>query len=58
MSLWGGYALKIVYAKNYGQNCRFSLYMEPALLVRDTDVWPEVSFGGRVDMIHRMVFEE
>ena len=58
MSLWGGYALKIVYAKNYGQNCRFSLYMEPALLVRDTDVWPEVSFGGRVDMIHRMVLEE
>ena len=58
MELWGYYAVKADYTKDLGDNCRFSIYVSPAILVRDTAVWPELSIGGRADFFHRSLISK
>lgn len=58
MELWGYYAVKAEYYRDLGDNCRFSIYVSPAILVRDTAVWPELSIGGRADFFHRSLISE
>lgn len=57
MELWGYYALRADYTYKQSEKCRFSIYMEPAIVVRDTTIWPELSIGINADLIHRAVIE-
>jgi hypothetical protein len=54
MELWGYYGLNCKYEHRV-KNTVLSLFIEPALVVRDIDLWPELSIGGRADFFHRSV---
>ncbi|MDY7029886.1 MAG: hypothetical protein SVR04_16465 [Spirochaetota bacterium] len=58
MELWGYYAVKADYSKDLGDNCRFSIYVSPAILVRDAAVWPELNIGGTASFFHRSLISK
>lgn len=53
MELWGYYAATLEFTKEIAAGCRLSMYTEPAVVVRDTQVWPEMSLGGSLHFVHK-----
>ncbi|MFW6209285.1 MAG: hypothetical protein ACOC7X_11325 [Spirochaetota bacterium] len=56
MELWGYYGFNCKYETRI-KNTVFSLFIEPAVVVRDTELWPELSVGGSADFFHRTVIQ-
>jgi len=53
MEMWGYYTAQAEYSHDFSEMGRFSVYVRPALLVRDVKAWLELSIGATMDLQHR-----
>lgn len=56
--LWVEISTRLEYAAGFGETHRYSVYIEPAYVLRDTGGWFEITVGGQLELIHRGVIQE